>query len=277
MFKPLLPKTGHRHHHGRGGVTLVELLAVSVILLLMAGTMAALAMGVQTSSEYQQRHGQSLQHGQVALQRMLRTLNEAYANDLFPGFLVFAESVSGHSYPDTIVIWSPDGDPVERDGLPRVNELVVYCPNPQALNELWEIKETGVTRSAPSPSDTASWRSLISDLKTSNTAHHVVLTNLLRLASTADNADSVSARRSVLRFDATLRPSAAQWQQYVAGSRTWESLPWVQGIRSSQTGLRQAWCRVEFQLRPGDSTNDSRESAIPFFGSGAVLYDLHKP
>jgi hypothetical protein len=72
------------------------------------------------------------------------------------------------------------------------------------------------------------------------------------------------------------RPSETDWTQYLAGSKTWESLSFVQGIRGSVSGLRQSWCRFELQLCPYGTDDHSRDLAIPFFGSGAVLYELHK-
>ncbi len=44
----------------------------------------------------------------------------------------------------------------------------------------------------------------------------------------------------------------------------------------SQTGLRQSWCRIELQLRPSHVDDHTADPAIPFFGSGAVYYEMHK-
>jgi hypothetical protein len=253
------------------GMTLAELLAVSCILVVMAGAMSALAIGVQESNQYNYQHGVSLQHAQVTLQRIQHTLNSATANATFPAFLIFADTVGVQLYPDTLVVWNPTTSAVNPDGLPLMNELVVYCPNPNDPQELWEIRAPNDSRTAPNPSNTSQWRTELTYLKSNSTVQRVVLTNALRTASTSNGV------RGVIRFESRLRPSQLEWAMHVAGLRAWEDMSWVQGIYGSATGLRQAWCRFEFQLRPGDTRDNSRDAAIPFFGSGAVMYELHKP
>jgi len=56
-------------------------------------------------------------------------------------------------------------------------------------------------------------------------------------------------------------------------------VPWVQDIHGPNTGLRQAWCRFELQLTPGEDSRASDpngDTAIPFFGSGAIYYQLER-
>ena len=56
-------------------------------------------------------------------------------------------------------------------------------------------------------------------------------------------------------------------------------MPWVQGVYGSQSGLRQAWLRFELQLMPSEISADrdsSGQQAIPFFGSAAVYYEMHR-
>jgi hypothetical protein len=255
-------------------MTFVELLAVSAILLMLAGGMAALAINVQDSGRHNYQQATALQHGLVVLQRIQRAMVSSTANEQFPGFLAFAEVVAGDSYPDTVVIWHAPGGAADPAGLPRMNELVVFCPNPADPNELWEIQSPNDTRVAPAASDTAAWAAELDDLKSSQQANRVVLTRLLRSAQVDGGA---AARRGVLRFETTLRPSQVEWDQFLAGTRSWDSLAWAQGIHGTRTGLRQAWCRFEFQLFPADSHHDRQETAIPFFGSAAVMYELQHP
>jgi hypothetical protein len=160
---------------------------------------------------------------------------------------------------------------VNPDDLPIMNELVVYCPNPNNPSELWEITAPNDSRTAPNPSNPTQWRSELTYLKSNSAVQRVVLTNTLRTASTSNGL------RGVIRFESRLRPSEAEWAQYIGGSRTWENMSWVQGIYGATMGFRQAWCRFEFQLRPGGTEDNSRDVAIPFFGSGAVMYELQKP
>ena len=255
----------------RRGMTLAELIAVSTILVIMAGAMSTLAIGVQESNQFNHQRGVSLQHGQVTLQRIQRSLTSAKANGTFPAFLVFAETVGTQQYPDTLVVWNPTAAPVNPDGLPIMNELVVYCPNPSNPTELWEITAPNDSRTAPNPLNTSQWRTELAYLKTNSNVQRVVLTNMLRTAQSSNGV------RGVIRFELRLKPSVTEWVQYFGGSRSWQNMSWAQGIYGSTTGLQHVWCRFEFQLRTGDTTDNSREAAIPFFGSGTVMYEMQKP
>src|SRR5690606_340897 len=88
------------------GLTLLELLIASSIMAIMAGVLGGLALSVQMQSEHSQGHGEAVQHARVVLDRMQRIMNSARANDQFPGFLVVADTVSGHKLPDTVVVWN---------------------------------------------------------------------------------------------------------------------------------------------------------------------------
>jgi hypothetical protein len=256
-------------------LTLVELLAVSAIILMMAGTLGSFALSVQNTNQHQFRQGLALQHGQITLVRLQRQLHQATANSSFPGFVAFPELVGSHTFPDTLVVWRPDGPPVDPEGLPRINELVVYCPNPSAANELWEITKPADVRAAPPLSDAEAWRHELASFRTGNQAQRIVLTDLLRVARLHDGTGT-PALRAVLRFESVRRPSATQWADYVRGTSTWESLSWVQGIHGPTTGLSQTQCRIEFQLRPADQVDDQRDVAIPFFGSAVVYFNLKR-
>jgi hypothetical protein len=156
-----------------------------------------------------------------------------------------------------------------------MNELVVYTPNPSAVNELWEITAPLDVRIAPPLSDTNGWRQELNNLRTSPSAQRIVLTDLLRVGAHTDGSNTT--RRAALRFETVRRPSAAQWQSFLDGNLAWDALPWVQGVYGRNVGLAQSRCRMEIQLRPGESTDNHRDSAIPFFGSGAVYFNLTRP
>lgn len=273
MFRHPAPKAPR----GRRGLTLVELLAVSAIMLMMAGTLGSLALSVQNTNRYQFSRGLALQHGQVTLVRLQRQMQQATANNYFPGFVEFTATVGAYSFPDTLVVWRPAAAPADPDGLPRVNELVVYCPNPSAPNELWEITKPSDNRITPALSNTAAWRLELDSFRTSNSARRIVLTDLLRVASMRDGVGKTLATRAALRFEPVRRPSAIQWASFLSGVSTWESLPWVQGIHGRNSGLCQSWCRIEFQLRPGDQIDNHRDAGIPFFGSAVVYFNLERP
>lgn len=261
----------------RSGMTLVELLAASTITVLMVGTLGSLSLAVHNTNQYQFSQGQSLQHGQVVILRLQRQIQQSTANQLFPGFAVFSETVASNSFPNTLVVWRPVGAPANPTGMPLINELVVYCPNPNADNELWEITKPLDTRTAPNLSNLTAWQQELADFRTNISADRIVLTDLLRVGTLRDAGGNKIAKRAVLRFDAVQRPSAAQWQDFLANRTTWGELPWVQGIHGRVTGLAQSRCRIEFHLRPGDSQDDRRDVAIPFFGSAAAYFDLDHP
>ncbi|MBI2478057.1 MAG: hypothetical protein HYV60_05240 [Planctomycetia bacterium] len=103
-----------------------------------------------------------------------------------------------------------------------------------------------------------------------------VLTDLMRVAEVTNSSGRSVAKRGCVRFEQGLRPSAAEWQAYRAGSVSWSSLPWVQGISGTTFGQRQALCQIELQLRPGDIDRHDKQLAVPFFGSAAIYYQLER-
>ena len=263
-------------HRLRSGLSLPELMIASSILALMLAALGSLASAVDSGHEY--CHGRSVatQHARVAMQRITRNLNGAHASREFPGFISFQETIGLYSFPETLVIWQPIGNPANTGGLPLIGELVVYCPNPANPAELWEITARDDTRSAPALSDTAGWATLLTHFKTGSGPQRVELTNLLRTANVGSGSDTPQLRAAV-RFEVTLRPTDAELASFANGDKSWDDIAWVQGIYGNTTGLRQSWCSVELQLLPSNwqATQDpSGISSIPFFGSGAVYYQV---
>jgi len=261
----------------RPGLSLVELLITSTILALIAGGLAALASTVQISNAHHYGRSLTLQHGRVTLQRIQRTLNQATANEQFPGFVRFADSVGGNDYPDTLVVWHPETTASAPDGLPLINELVTFCPDPKEPHKLLEIRVPADNRPAPPLSNRTAWGTELAAIKANSDATRVVLTDLLRLAVPTNTSGSVYPLRAALRFEVLKRPSDTEWAEYKAGTRSWEKISWVQDIYGSQTGLRQSWCRIELQLRPGEVDDHAMAAALPVLGSAVVYYELRKP
>ncbi len=255
-------------------MTLLELLIALSIMVGIVGTLGVLAKGVEDAFEYVEGHGTATQHARVAMDRIARTVREATANDQFPGVLVVDTQVGAWRFPDTLAVWHPTGEPADPDGLPRYNELVIYCPDPSAPNRLVEITVADDARTVSA--NASGWMANIESIKNSNAARIVKLTELVRTASVSNAADA--SQRAAIRFETRLRPSDTQWQDYENGDTDWEDLPWVQGIYGSQTGLRQVWLRTELQLIPGIDTAAaaSAQQTIPFFGSAALYYEMHK-
>jgi len=249
------------------------MIAMTVVAM-MVGTLAALARGVQEGYVYTEGHGTATQHARVALERITATVREAATSAQFPGVLVVSSEEAGWEFPDTLVVWSPDGDPADSDGLPRVDELVIYCPNPNRPSQLVELTFPSDTSTVPAADDTSGWKAKVESLKSSSRRSPVLLTDLLR---TAKVQDSSTTERGSVWFSVRRRPSDDEWAQFEAGTTGWDDLAWVQGIYGSQAGLRQVSVRIEMQLMPGDralADPDGATSPVPFFGSAALYYEL---
>lgn len=263
----------------RQGLTLLEMLLALAILVMIAGTLGGLATAVQMNSDYGEGQGTATQHARVVLERIERSVAEAVANESFPGFLVVAQYVGTWRFPDTLVVWRPpDGArPADPEGLPRFNEVVIYCPNPRQPGQLQEIRLPNDARVVPPVENEAAWAAEIAAIQQAQTGQIVALTDRLRTCSVS-GASSATPRGAV-RFESRLLPSAAEWQQYRSGTLAWRKLSWVQGIYGAQTGLRQAWLRIELQLVPEGATglgSAGQQQPVVFFGSAARYYEMHR-
>ena len=253
---------------------------VSAVMAILATTLAALATTVQIANDQQSGRGLAIQHGQVAIERIERAIQDATANELFPGFIIVPETLGGWTFPDTLVVWKPEGSAADPKGMPRVNELVVFTTADDDPALLTELRDSSDVSEVPALNNLNEWRDLIATLKSSAyygfDSNAAVLTDLLRVAEVRDSSAISLGRRGCVRFEQALRPSASQWQSYESGAATWESLPWVQDLYGATSGQRQALCRIELQLRPADIDSHEQRLAIPFFGSGAIYYQLER-
>jgi hypothetical protein len=264
----------------RPGMTLLELLISMSVMLLVVGTLAGLAKGVQLSFEHGEAYGTITQHARVAFERITRTANGARANKHFPGFLVVAESDGTWSFPETLVVWGKATQP-GADDVPKVSELVVYCPDRNTPADLVEITIPDNATAMPSldptgagySSNLATWQATVLAMRQSTSATKVRLTSLLRTAAVGS-----SGLRGAVRFTLRLTPSDSQLSQYyVAHTRTWQQVSWAQGMYGPDAGLRQAWVRMEIQLQPQtnmDVTDPAGLYSVPFFGSAAIYYAM---
>ncbi|MDY0167749.1 MAG: prepilin-type N-terminal cleavage/methylation domain-containing protein [Thermoguttaceae bacterium] len=266
---------GCSHH---GGLTLIELLIAMSIMAMVVGALGTLAHGVQLAFEYTEGRGLATQHARVVLDRIARHVEEATASGEFPGFLVVPAVEGGGEFPEVLVVWHPNGQPADPDGLPRYNELVIYAPNVSNASQLLEMTAPQDNRTVPPISDMSRWRSELSALRGNSRMESFALTNLLRMCSVSGTGGS-SDQRGAVRFHSRVRPSEADWAAYKSGEKDWTELPWVQGVFGSQTGLRQAALQIEFQLMPGDApvvADTNTHGAVPFFGAAALYYQLER-
>jgi len=291
MYRAKLKQlTGNPTPSLRVGVTLLELvIAVSIVSMLML-TLVSFATTVEDTAQFTQGYGEATQHARVIRQRIDRTVAAAVANEDYPGIVVLDELVGSWRFPDTLIVWSPEsGVAASPSGCPLVSELVVYMPNPDAPNELWELTDRGNTSDALSSADAtlwtttqslAGWQNTVAAMVNSADSTKTVLTDVLRVRSTSlSDSSNVSTWRGCVRFESRLLPSWTQWTGYKAATLTWNDLSWAQSIHGSDTGLRQVWLRFEFQLRP-ERTVGATDSAVmppvPFFGSAALYYEMHR-
>lgn len=257
----------------RRGLTLVELLiASSVVAMLMVG-MASLAVTVDIGNSHSKNTGLATQHARVAIGRIERAMLTAHATELFPGFASFSETEGGYEFPDTLVVWKSSSLPSDPGGLPLFSELLIYCADPAAPNELVEFAAPTNNNTVPELSDEATWLTELAAIKADPNSTKVRLTDLLRTASI-----SGGTTRGCVRFICTVRPTHEEWTDFKNDDLDWDEIAWAQEIYGSQTGLRQSWCRFELQLMPGEEAvqQPAGKTALPFFGSAAIYYELHK-
>jgi len=247
------------------------------VLAMVVGTLGALATGVQQGYEYTQGYGTATQHARTALERIARSVEGATASEQFPGLMVLADFEGTSRFPETLVVWHPSGTAADPNGLPRFNELVIYCPDGYIPSNHVEITVPTDTRTVPAVTDQAQWAAEIQAIRKNAAAQKVTLTGLVRTCAVSDTPPL--KWRGAVRFESRLRPSGDQWAQYKSGTVQWTDLNWVQGIYGSRTGMRQAWLRIELQLMPGaawSATNPAAQRAAPFFGSATVYCEMHR-
>jgi prepilin-type N-terminal cleavage/methylation domain-containing protein len=267
----LRPASGCQRLRVRRGMSLPELLAAMTILLLIAGALGSVASAVRSSNAYCSGQSQAAQHARVALVRIEHHLSTAMANEQFPGCRVFATSVSGSTYPDTIVIWKPLTTALNPTGLPRVNELVLYTPNASSPNELLEIRDTTNSAAVPSANANSAWDTLVNQLKSNSTATRTVITTKLHTA----RPNSGHALRGALRFLLLAGPTDAQWAAYRAGTTTWDNLDWPLDRYGSRYGSRVIVCHIEMQMDASDGVTATGH-VVPFFGSSSFSYQVSR-
>ena len=253
------------------GLTLLEVLIALSVMVLVIGALMGLSRAVAIGSAYTDAVSLTTQHARVVLDRICRSVREATANAQFPGFLVVADQIGPWRFPDTLVVWRPETSPADPAGMPRFSELVIYCPHPREPSWLMEIRIPDDTRPVPPVTDLAAWQAELAAIKTSATTTAVRLTDRLR---TCTGSDLGNQQRGALRFEARYHPNLEEYAAYKAGTTAWTNLTWPQSIYGPNSGLRQAWLRIELQLAGGEE--NGQQVSYPFFGSAALYYPLPK-
>ena len=263
-----------RRSRPRCGFTFTELLIASTIMTLVAGAMGSLVLAVHNANDY--CHGQSVaaQHARVAIERIERAVRGATASEQFPGCLVLFDEVGAWDFPDTLVVWSPTTVAVDPAGLPRVRELLIFCPDPAQPSRLLEIRLPS-NSTVPAVTNLAGWQALVDGIKANAASERVELSNRLRTAAVTEGSNDPADLRACIRFRTILAPDATEWAAYRAGTKQWTDLSWPLGLRGSTTGIRRVVCQCEIQtLSDGSAT--AAQTAVPFFGSATLTCELKR-
>ena len=263
----------------RRGLTLLELMIAMAVSTILVGALAVLASATRQTSDFNSGQSAAVQHARVVHERLQRFVGEAYATETYPGVVVVDETVSGHRYCDTVVIWHPSGAPTNAAGPPLVNELIIIGPDPTDPRRLMEFTAPTDTRTIQlndASLNTTSGRTLIGSIKAASTTIKTLLTPLVRTASTGNG--STSSLRAAVRFECELHPTTAEMTTYRGGSLAWEDVAWPQGWFSTSCGMRQIWLRSELQLVSEEYNDDGTLPAtaigLPFLGSATNYYNL---
>jgi Tfp pilus assembly protein PilW len=258
----------HRRHRRRG-LTLTELLIAGTIMTMLAAGMGSLVMTVHSANEYCRGQSVAAQHARVSLDRIGRAVRTAEASQQFPGCLAISETVGSWEFPETLVVWSPIGTAANSHGLPQVNELVIFTPDPIAPSRLLEIRAPNNTATVPDVTNTAAWATLIDAIRSAADSSQTELTDRLRTSAVTNGGNDL---RAAIRFRVLMAPSEVYWAEYRANTRNWKDLDWPLDHVSTQTGLRRVVCQTELQIvAAGD---DAGQTSVPFFGSAALNYEL---
>ena len=102
----------------RAAFSLLELVVAISIMVMIMGSMGALSKAVNEGALYGETYGNATQHARVAMERIAATVRGATTSDQFPGLIVLEETIGGWKFPDILVVWHPDGNPADPDGLP---------------------------------------------------------------------------------------------------------------------------------------------------------------
>lgn len=266
-----------RHRLNRG-FTLAELLCAVAILTILAGAMATLSYGVGTASDYARGQTEAAQHARVVLERIGRNVLGCKASENFPGCMVASTTASSYNFPDRLLIWMPDGVAAGATEYPKRKDLLIYTYNPAKPNELLEITNTDAT--ALVGNSNAYLNSVVDAILSSGNVTKTVITDRLDIATTSAGSNfrladllADSNSRGMVRFRILMAPSATQWSEYKAATRTWSNIDWPQDQYFTNYGNRRVSCLTELQMLADDT---SEKPAVPFFGSATKVYQLAK-
>ena len=264
-------------------MTLVELLIAMTITSMTSVVLGGLIMAVQTARQHTEGLEEATLQAQASFDRIRFMVSHAgvYQLDGEPtclGLAVVNHRWSSFDLPDVLVVWSGgrNGGMAEaglQRRLPGVNELVLYTPDSNDPSRLVEIVVPG-NAAAVDFRDPGFANVILSLLRSAN-AEPVLLCDRIRVSHFSESHDSLASDVGNVRFEVEQTPSDSDLASIAPGTFEWIDLPWAQGIVSSESGLRQASVRMEFQIEPRSHESagtDFKPIAIPFFASVSYRY-----
>ncbi len=279
------PMTGSMRRARRGlftrarGITLAEIVMAMMITSLLAVVMGGITSAVQSAREHVEGVEEATMQAEAAIERIrYMTSNigtyEITGEPVTAGIAVVNRAAGLAYVPDVLVIWSGGrSGGMAAEGLlttlPKVNELVMYLPDPDSPDTLVEV--TIPANSTTIDFRSAGFESAVQTLLISGGLDKAPLCKLLR------TVELEGSMWGAAWFDVTQTPNESALVA-TPGTSQWNALPWAQGIVSSTSGCRQVTVRVELQVKARSYDNpgvDSSATSIPYFGSASYRYEYH--
>ncbi len=182
------------------GFTLVELLMAIAVTGMVALLVAALTNAVSTGGQYVQASQQASQHALAVLDYLRRQVAGAYATAAEPGVMVVRRTGAGWEFPDTLVVWSPPGgQPANPAGTPLVEELLLFCPDPDAPERLIQVRAAGDKRPVSLwELNTPTWQAELDRIKRSPSSQRMLLCEGVRVVTLTQQDDQPPAQNNIM-------------------------------------------------------------------------------
>lgn len=271
-----LPPNGllkrRRHLRLRRGFTLAETLVATAIVATLTAALGSLIYSATSAATHVTAVRQTQHHGRRCTDRLGDLIRSAHSSRQFPGAIVVTSTSGTTTFSDVLALWMPTGAPQAPTGRPRIREILFIGPSPSDPSKLMQFRRTSDSGIAPTWNDSAGWTALSASVRSDPASATEIWTDLLHRATIATES------RGNIHFHARSEPTNQHWQQYLAGTRTWENLSWPMYGGGSQTGVRIVAVTFEMQLEP-PTEEGSKLSAFDrgvFFGAATLKTVLEK-
>ncbi|HEV7281851.1 MAG TPA: hypothetical protein VGN57_16745 [Pirellulaceae bacterium] len=269
---PLFRARSARRAAIRRAFTLAETLVATAIVATMTAALGSLVYAATGAATHVGAVRQTQHHGRRSTERLTELIRTTYSSRLFPGAVVVTSTSSGQTFSDVLALWLPVGAPSAPTGRPRVSEILFIGPSRTEPGKLMQYRKVSDTTVAPAWNNAAGWTTLANSVMSDASVATEVWTDLLHWAPYG------SDKRANVLFAVQATPSSTEWQQYLAGTRTWANVPWSIHGGGSLSGIRTTDVTFELQLKPpteqGASLKDFDRGV--FFGGATFRTVLEK-